>query len=84
MVEENKNEFKETENSVETIEAASNKKKGNGARLLIRILVVVAIIVVGVFLILWIVSRAAKYEIIGAMLDHMFGELDLMWKRINN
>ena len=58
------------------------KKKESGVKLLIRVLIVVAIIVLGSYLVLWLVAKASNYSSIGAMLQHMFGELDLMWKRI--
>ena len=58
------------------------KKKENAAKAIIRIIITIVIIILGIFLILWAVAKAAKYETIGNMLVHMWGELDLMWKRI--
>jgi len=49
---------------------------------IIRIVVSVIIIVLGVYLILYLVMRAAKYDSIQAMLQRMFVELELMWQRI--
>jgi len=50
--------------------------------LIIKIVAAILIISVGTFLILYIVARAAKFESIGAMLQSMFIELELMWQRV--
>lgn len=62
----------------------AGKKKKNIGSTLIRILVNVAIIALGVILLLWLVSKAAKYDSIGSMLDSMLIELELMWERIRS
>jgi len=49
---------------------------------LIRVLVSILIIAVGIFLVLWIVSIAAQYESISAMLQDMGNEVGLMIRRI--
>ena len=48
----------------------------------IRTVIALVIIAVGVYLILYLVARAAKYETISAMLQSMFIELELMWQRV--
>jgi len=48
----------------------------------IRTVIALVIIAVGVYLILYLVARAAKYETISAMLHSMFIELELMWQRV--
>lgn len=58
------------------------KKKSDKATLILRIVIAIVIIVVGILLILFFVAKAAKYDTIAAMLEHMGGELALMWKRI--
>ena len=49
---------------------------------IIRTVIALVIIAVGVYLILYLVARAAKYETISAMLQSMFIELELMWQRV--
>jgi len=57
-------------------------KKQNIIMLIIKIVIAVIVIAVGTFLILYIVARAAKYESIGAMLQSMLIELEIMWQRV--
>jgi flagellar basal body-associated protein FliL len=59
-----------------------DKKKKSGAATILRVIISLIIIILGVILILFLVARAAKYENIAEMLNHMFVEMDLMWKRI--
>ena len=49
---------------------------------IIRTVIALVIIAIGVYLILYLVARAAKYETISAMLQSMFIELELMWQRV--
>ena len=49
---------------------------------IIRTLIALIIIAVGVYLVLYLVARAAKYETISAMLQSMYIELQLMWQRV--
>ena len=58
------------------------KKKRRPIVTLLRIVLSLVLIAVGIFLILWLVARAAKYDSIPAMLQRMFVELELMWQRI--
>jgi len=58
------------------------KKKSSLLMLLIRTVIALAVIAVGIYIILYLVARAAKYDSIAAMLDSMFVELGLMWQRI--
>jgi hypothetical protein len=63
----------------------NQKKDKEGAhKTLIRVIISIMVIVVGVFLILFFVAKAAKYDSIGAMLENMSTELSLMWQRISN
>jgi len=48
----------------------------------IRFLICIIIIAVGVYVILYIIARAAKYDSISSMLQSMFIELELMWQRV--
>jgi len=61
-----------------------NKRKRSPLMSLLRLVIALIIIAVGVFGILYIVALAAKYPTIGAMLDSMWVELELMWQRIRN
>jgi len=63
-------------------EKKENEKKRRILILIIKIVVVILLIAIGTFLILFIVARAAKYETIGAMLQSMLIELELMWQRV--
>ena len=58
------------------------KKKRSAVVTLIRIVVSLVIITVGIYLILFFVARAAKYDSIQAMVQSMLVELELMWQRI--
>ena len=51
-------------------------------RVLLRVIVSLAAIAVGIFIILFCVAKAAQYDSISSMLQHMGGELALMWQRI--
>lgn len=57
-------------------------RKEKRRRTMLRVIISVAIIVVGIFLILLLISKAAQYPSIGSMLAHMSEELALMWQRI--
>ena len=59
-----------------------SKRKRSLILTLVRIVVSVVIIAIGIYIILWLVARAAKYVSIEAMLQHMWVELQLMWQRI--
>jgi len=58
------------------------KKKRSLAITILRIVISLIIIAGGIYLILFLVARAAKYDTIAAMLNSMFIELELMWQRI--
>ena len=60
------------------------KRKKHIGMTLLRLIIALFVIAVGVYLILYIVAYAAKYETIGAMLESMNIELSLMWQRIRN
>ena len=49
---------------------------------ILRLLICIVIIAIGVFVILYIIARAAKYDSISSMLQSMFIELELMWQRV--
>jgi len=63
-------------------ESLTKKVKASFWWTVIRTLIALIIIAVGIYLILYLVARAAKYETISAMLQSMFIELELMWQRI--
>jgi t-SNARE complex subunit (syntaxin) len=63
-------------------EKKDKKKKENAGKTALRIIIAIIVIVVGIFLVLFFVAKAAKYDSIGSMLSHMGGELGLMWERI--
>lgn len=69
----------------ETLNGPGKKKKKQRGALgtILRIVIAVVILVVGVFIILFIVAKASHFDSIGTMLQHMFTELGLMWQRIN-
>lgn len=56
-------------------------KKRTPARTLIRVLLTVVLILLFVLLILFVVSRAANYSGIPAMLQDMGGEMAAAWQR---
>lgn len=58
------------------------KKKEPGRKLALRIIISVVVIALGIYLILYLVARAAMYDSIGSMLQHMFNELSIMVERI--
>jgi len=70
------------ENNKEEKPLAKRKKKRSFLVTLIRIVVSLVLIAIGIYLILFLVARAAKYDSIPAMLQSMFIELELMWQRI--
>lgn len=72
------------DNQAQLAEARKKKKKEKALKTLVRTIIILAIIALGSFAILWVVSRAGKYESIGEMLRQMFVDLDLMWKRVRN
>jgi len=69
-------------NKILNIEAPQKKKNKSIVRTIIRIVVSILVIAIGIYLILWLVSRAAKYETISEMLQHMWEHLQIMWERI--
>jgi len=62
--------------------AKKKKKKRRPVSALLRIVISLIIIAAGIYLILFLVARAAKYDSIPAMLQRMIVELELMWQRI--
>jgi len=56
--------------------------KGSFLWSIIRFLICIVIIAVGVYVILYIIARGAKYDSISSMLQSMFIELELMWQRV--
>jgi len=64
--------------------AKKRKRKRHIGITLLRLVIALVVIAVGIYLILYIVAYAARYESIGAMLEHMNIELSLMWQRIRN
>jgi len=64
--------------------AKKRKRKRHIGITLLRLVIALIVIAVGIYLILYIVAYAARYESIGAMLEHMNIELSLMWQRIRN
>lgn len=59
-----------------------NVRKEHTKFWLLRLIIGILIIVVGVWLVLWIIARASLYSSIGDMLQHMFQHMDIMWKRV--
>jgi len=62
--------------------AKKKKKKRKPIITLLRIVISLILIAAGIYLILFLVAKAAKYDSIPAMLQRMFVELELMWQRI--
>ena len=60
----------------------SGKRKGGILWGILRVVIILVIIAVGVYVILWAVARAGKYDSIRTMLDQMYVDLELMWSRI--
>ena len=60
----------------------SKRFRGSFLWSIIRFLICIVIIAVGVFFILYIIARAAKYDSISSMLQNMLIELELMWQRV--
>jgi len=58
------------------------RKKRKPIMTLLRVVISLVLIAIGIFLILFLVARAAKYDSIPAMLQRMIVELELMWQRI--
>ena len=83
QLKENEEQSKENEEQPKENEEQSKKKaKPSVWWTILRIVIALVIIAAGVFLILYIIARAAKYETILAMLQSMYIELELMWQRI--
>lgn len=63
---------------------APKKRKGkdSGLKVLLRIVIALAVIAVGIFLILWIVASVGGYGSIGNLLQFLFGEISMAWQRI--
>ena len=83
-----KEEAVKTEEPVKQPETASLEEKKarqlkeKNSKRLIRVLITIVVIIVGVFLILWLIAKAANYNTVADMVNVMLGELDLMWTRI--
>lgn len=74
----------EIENEKPIDEKKYSIKKEPFLKKLARVAIYLIIIAVLIFLILFLVSRAAQYDSIGSMLRHMWGELRLMADRVVN
>ncbi len=72
----------ETPRAAAEAQNAKGKKMPKAVKTLIRVAIILAVIALGIFLILFIVAKASRYDSIGSMLEHMFTELWLMWQRI--
>lgn len=76
------------EENDETAVAAEEKKakrnKESVGKVVLRVVISIAIIVVCIIIVLLIVAKASHYDSVGSMLNHMFGELQLMWQRITS
>ncbi len=85
-MDEAQNQVQPAAQTPEAIAAGQNdtngKKLPKWAKTLIRVVIILAIIALGIFLILFFVAKASRYDSIGSMLQHMFTELWLMWQRI--
>lgn len=62
--------------------ALANTGKEPMTRMLLRVMLSIAVIAAGTWLILFCVARAAQYDSIAAMCRHMASELALIWQRI--
>jgi len=60
------------------------RKKEPVSKTILRVLIYMSIIAILFFVVLFLISRAALYDSIGSMLQHMWGELQLMGERIRN
>ena len=69
--------------SVESFTRKRRRKKHPG-RAALRTIIALVVIAVGIYLILYFIAMAAKYDTIPAMLQSMGVELSLMWQRISN
>jgi len=77
----------ETWGTVDVHARSADKRSRGKARktvlaTLFRVIISLIVIVIGVYLVLYVVSVAARFESISAMLQSMRIELDLMWQRI--
>ena len=75
-------EPKAEEVRTDSAEKPKKKNKEPGHKTLLRVIISILIVAVGIYLILFLVARAAMYDSIGSMLQHMFVELSVMWQRI--
>lgn len=73
--------LQQEENAPQAAEKKDKKREGV-PKYLLRVIIALVILAVGIFLILFFVAKAARYDSIGAMLQHMGVELQLMWQRI--
>lgn len=71
------------EQTAEPEEQKKEKKKKDGLKTLLKVIIAIVVIVVGIYLILFFVAKAAKYDSIGSMLEHMGTHMGLMWERIS-
>lgn len=72
----------EKEETAKRSDRQKQKNKEAGGKTLLRVIISIVVIVVGIFLILFFVAKAAKYDSIGSMLNDMSIDLGLMWERI--
>ena len=49
---------------------------------ILRIAFTLAVVIIGIFLILYFVAKAARFDSLVVMLKHMLAELTLIWERI--
>lgn len=64
--------------------AAKKIKKEKPRNTLLRILISLVVLALGVYLILFVVAKAGRFDSIGSMLQHMSVEVSLMWQRITS
>ena len=61
---------------------SSSKKKDSLTKRILRFAIYLIIIAVLIYAVLYVIAFAAHYPSITAMLNHMFGELQLMGERV--
>ncbi len=67
---------------VEAEQAPEKPRKKRDKKTVLRVIIALVIITVGIFLILFLVAKAARFDSVGSMLEHMGTELSVMWQRI--
>lgn len=69
-----------------TTRKSPKKKKKRGKeplyKTVLRVVISIVLLAIGVFIILLLVAKAARFDSIASMLQHMSVELSLMWQRI--